>query len=247
MTRQACNNFGPPILNRRDMLRRSALGFGTLALTTLLAEEGRLRADDGGEGTLIGKKLNGKAKNVIFLFMGGGPSQVDTFDPKPELTKLDRKDVPESIAKDVPRIARAPLKGLFASPYKFIKHGQGGIEVSELFPELGKLADDLCILRSCRHGTPIHAPAEYVSMTGTQVGDRPSLGSWIYYGLGSENQNLPGFVVLMTGDNFGGFPAWANGFLPARYQGTVVKPEGIPNIAMPQGTTPSNRDRKSTL
>src|SRR5262245_39696524 len=247
MTRQSCNDFGPPILTRRDMLQRSALGFGSLALTTLLAEEGRLRADDGGEGTLIGKRLNGKARNVIFLFMGGGPSQVDTFDPKPELAKLDNKDVPESIAKDVPRIARSPLKGLFASPYRFVKHGQSGIEVSELFPELGKLVDDLCILRSCRHGTPIHAPAEYVSMTGTQVGDRPSLGSWIYYGLGSENQNLPGFIVLMSGDNFGGFPAWSNGFIPARYQGTVVKPDGIPNLAMPAGTTADNRQAQIDL
>jgi hypothetical protein len=247
MARQDCGNFGPPALNRREMLQRSALGFGTLALTSLLAEEGRLFADDGAEGTLVGKKLNGKAKNVIFLFMGGGPSQVDTFDPKPELTRLDKQDVPPSIAKDIPRIARSPLKGLFASPYKFIKHGQSGIEVSELFPELGKHVDDLCILRSCRHGTPIHAPAEYVSMTGTQVGDRPSLGAWIYYGLGSENRNLPGFVVLLAGDNFGGFPAWANGFLPARYQGTVVKPEGIPNISMPTGTTPDNRQAQIDL
>jgi hypothetical protein len=238
------------VLSRRDMLRRSCLGFGSLALTALLAEEGRLFAqtDDGpGEGTLIGKKLDGKAKSVIFLFMGGGPSHVDTWDPKPELTKLDKQDVPESIAKNVPRIARSPLKGLFASPYKFIKHGQSGIEVSELFPELGKRVDDMCLIRSCRHGTPIHAPAEYMSMTGTQVGDRPSLGSWIYYGLGSENQSLPGFVVLMTGDNFGGFPAWANGFLPARYQGTVVKPEGIPNLAMPGGTTPEHRQAQLDL
>src|SRR5262249_56702274 len=128
-------------------------------VTALWAEEGRLSAqpDDGlGEGTLIGKKLDGKAKSVIFLFMGGGPSHVDIWDPKPELTKLDKQDVPESIAKNVPRIARSPLKGLFASPYKFVKQGQSGIEVSELFPELGKRVDDMCLIRSCRHGTPIH-------------------------------------------------------------------------------------------
>src|SRR5438046_816652 len=101
MTRQHCGNFGPPVLSRRDMLRRSCLGFGSLALTALLAEDGRLYADDGSEGTLIGRKLDGKAKSVIFLFMGGGPSHVDTWDPKPELTKLDKKDVPESIAKNV--------------------------------------------------------------------------------------------------------------------------------------------------
>jgi len=245
---QACHNYGPPSLSRRQMLQRSCLGFGSLALTALLADEGRLSADDStGDGTLDPKSLKGKAKNVIFLFMGGGPSQVDTWDPKPELAKLDKQDVPESIAQGVPRIARSPLKGLFASPYKFKKQGESGLEVSELFPELGKRVDDLCILRSCRHGTPIHAPAEYMSMTGTQVGDRPSLGSWLYYGLGSENQNLPGFVVLLAGENFGGYPAWSNGFLPARFQGTMVKPEGIPNIAMPGGTTSQNRQAQIDL
>jgi hypothetical protein len=173
--------------------------------------------------------------------MGGGPSQVDTWDPKPELAKLRGKDVPESIAKDVPRIARSPLKNLFPSPYRFTPQGQSGILVSELFPEIGKRVDDLCILRSCRHGSPIHAPAEYLATTGTQVGDRPSLGAWINYGLGSVNKNLPGFVVLVTGDNFGGSVAWSAGFLPARYQGTVVKKDGIPNLAMPAATSPAAR------
>ena len=229
---------------RREMLRQSALGFGSLALAGLLAEQGRLCADD---GTLVGKALDGKAKRVIFLFMGGGPSHVDTFDPKPELTRLNGKDVPESIAKGVPRIARSPLRGLFASPYRFQKYGQSGIEVSELFPNVAQCVDDLCILRSMRHTTPIHAPAEYMSMTGTQVGDRPSLGAWINYGLGSDNRNFPGFVVMLTGDNFGGFPAWSNGFLPARCQGTMVKPDGIPNIHMPSGATPENRQAQIDL
>ncbi|MBL8800257.1 MAG: DUF1501 domain-containing protein, partial [Planctomycetia bacterium] len=141
---QASQNYGSPILSRRQMLQRSCLGFGSLALTALLADEGRLSADDAtGDGTLDAKSLQGKAKNVIFLFMGGGPSHVDTWDPKPELAKLDKKDVPESIARDVPKIARSPLKGLFASPYKFAKHGESGLEVSELFPELAKRVDDL--------------------------------------------------------------------------------------------------------
>jgi hypothetical protein len=247
MNRQACDNYGAPILSRRDMLQRSCLGFGTLALTALLAEEGRLFADDAAEGTLVGQKLDGKAKRVIFLFMGGGPSHVDTWDPKPELQKLNGKDVPESIARNVPRIARSPLKGLFASPYKFQKHGQSGIEVSEIFPETARCVDDICVIRSMRHGTPIHAPAEYTSMTGTPIGDRPSLGAWLYYGLGSENKSLPGFIVLLSGDNFGGFPAWSNGFLPARYQGTQVKPDGIPNVAMPPGTSTESRQAQLDL
>jgi hypothetical protein len=222
------------------MLRRAGLGFGTLALASLLLDEGRLCAA-GDDTPHLGPHFRGKAKNVIFLFMGGGPSQVDTWDPKPELARLNGKDVPQSIAKDVPRIARSPLKNLFASPYRFRPHGQSGIAVSELFPEVGKHADDLCVLRSCRHGSPIHAPAEYLSMTGTQVGDRPSLGSWMAYGLGSENQNLPAFVVFLAGENFGSKPAWSAGFLPARYQGVVVKASGIPNLVMPPGVTEPDR------
>jgi hypothetical protein len=222
------------------MLQRAGMGFGTLALASLMLEDGLLSAAEEA-GPTAAPHFPAKARNVIFLFMGGGPSHVDTWDPKPELAQLNGKDVPESIAKDVPRIARSPLKNLFASPYQFRPHSQSGILVSELFPETGALVDDICVLRSCRHGSPIHAPAEYLATTGTQVGDRPSLGSWLYYGLGSANQNLPGFLVLLTGENFGSVPAWSAGFLPARYQGTVVKPEGIPNLKMPAGVTPQNR------
>jgi len=244
-TSQDCGNYGAPVFTRRELFQRAGLGFGTLALTALLAEEKRLVAEDGNPVGV--PSFHGKAKNVILLFMGGGPSQVDTWDPKPELAKLNGQDVPESIARGVPRIARSPLKNLFAAPYQFIPRGKSGILVSELFPETGKLVDDICVLRSCRHGSPIHAPAEYLATTGSQVGDRPSLGSWLYYGLGSENRNLPGFLVLLTGENFGSAPAWSAGFLPARFQGTVVKPEGIPNLAMPAGFTPENRQTQLDL
>jgi hypothetical protein len=231
-TSQSCHNYGPPILTRREMLARAGAGFGTLALLSLLRDDGVI-ADEAPHFTP-------RAKQVIFLFMGGGPSQVDTFDPKPELTKLHGQAVPESIAAEVPRVARARLQNLYASPYKFAKQGKSGIEVSELFPEVGKLADELCILRSCRHDSPIHAPAEYLATTGTQIGDRPSLGSWLAYGLGSSNKNLPAFVVFIQGET-GRPPAWSAGFLPARYQGTVVKAGGIPNIALPPGVTEKER------
>jgi hypothetical protein len=218
------------------------MGFGSLALASLLLEDGLLTARE--SNTPKRPTFPGKAKSVIFLFMGGGPSQVDTWDPKPELAKLDGKDVPESIARDIPRIARSRLTRLYASPYKFTRRGRSGIPVSELFPEIGKWVDELCILRSCRHDTPIHAPAEYIATTGTQVGDRPSLGSWLYYGLGSENKNLPGFIVFIAGDT--GRPvAWSSGFLPSRYQGTVVKKEGIPNLALPSNFT--REDRRAQL
>src|SRR5262249_29990424 len=163
---QGCGNYGPPALTRREMLRRAGLGFGTLALADLLMSDGLLAS---GGGTPLRRNPNATAKSVIFLFMGGGPSQVDTWDPKPELTRLNGQDVPESIARGIPRIARSPLTNLYASPYKFTKYGESGIAVSELFPETGRLVDDLCVLRSCRHARPIHAPAEYLATTGTHV------------------------------------------------------------------------------
>ncbi len=235
---QGCGNYGPPVLSRREMLRRAGLGFGNLALTTLLLEDGLLAAGD--SDTPLRPSFAGKARSVIFLFMGGGPSHVDTWDPKLELARLDGKDVPESIARDIPRIARSRLTRLFASPYKFTPRGHSGIPVSELFPATGAWVDELCVLRSCRHETPIHAPAEYVATTGTQVGDRPSLGAWLTYGLGSANRNLPAFIVFIAGET--GRPvAWSSGFLPSRYQGTVVRKEGIPNLGLPPGCAPQAR------
>jgi hypothetical protein len=221
------------------MLRRAGLGFGTLALASLLADDGLVEAaPDGGAAPVAPGP--GKAKSVIFLFMGGGPSHVDTWDPKSELTRLHGHDVPPSIAKDIPRIPRSQLRNLFASPYRFRRHGASGIPVSELFAEVGKCVDDICVLRSCRHETPIHAPAEYIATTGSQVGDRPSLGAWLTYGLGSMNRDLPGFIVFIAGET--GRPvAWGPGFLPPRYQGTVVKAEGIPNLALPRGTSKATR------
>jgi hypothetical protein len=246
LSEQSCGNFGPEPLTRREMLQRAGLGFGSLALTCLLAEDGLLAAaDETGDGGL-GLRPTGPARSVIFLFMGGGPSQVDTWDPKPELTRLDGQDVPESIAAGVPRIARAPLRGLFASPYRFRQYGESGIPVSEMFPEIGAHVDDICVLRGCRHTSPIHAPAEYIATTGTQLGNRPSLGAWLNYGLGSENRNLPGFVVMRDGDTLRPNAIHA-GFLPARYQGTVVQTSGIPNVAMPASTSHANRQAQLDL
>ena len=225
------------VLSRREMLRRAGTGFGTIALSGILAEEGLASQDSSARASHFAPR----AKNVVFLFMGGGPSQVDTFDPKPLLAKLDGKDVPPSIAKDVPRIARAPLKNLFGSPYSFKKHGRSGIEVSELFPETAKHADDLCVIRSMRHGSPIHAPAEYIALTGTGVGDRPSFGAWVTYGLGSENRNLPSFIVFNSDGTPRG-PGFHAGFLPARYQGTRCDgPDSIRDLRMPAGLSPGDR------
>lgn len=246
-----CGNFGPPILSRREMLARTGLGFGSLALAAQMLDDGLLSAAESSTSAKSragqGRTFSGTAKSVIFIFLGGGPSQVDTFDPKPLLQQLNGGDVPESIAKDIPRIARAPLTNLLASPWKFRRYGESGIPVSDLFPEVGSCIDDICVLRSCRHHSPIHAPAEFITTTGTQVGDRPSLGAWLNYGLGSENKNLPGYVVFKTGETLRP-PAIAAGFLPARYQGTLVDGQtGIPNLAMPRGMTDARRTSQLAL
>jgi hypothetical protein len=238
------------------MLQRAGMGFGALALVDLLLGDGVLavdpaRATPDVDATrplgAVHEDRRAAARSVIFLFMGGAPSHVDTFDPKPLLHELHGQDVPESIARGVPRIARSPLHNLMASPFSFRKYGQSGIEVSELFSHVGQCVDELCVIRSCRHNSPIHAPAEYLSLTGTLVGDRPSLGSWLYYGLGSENRNLPGFIVLVS-EGEGRPPAWSAGFLPSRYQGTVVRGGGsVPHLTLPEGVTAEDRQSQLTL
>jgi hypothetical protein len=258
ITRQHCGNFGPPLLNRRDMLRRAGAGFGGLAFAALWYEEERRRLQAAEQrtgatmsaenaGMRRANRTGGRAKNVIFLFMGGGPSQVDTFDPKPELEKLGGKGVPESIAKGIPKIPRAHLTNVYASPFKFKQYGQSGLAVSDMFPLTAHHADELCVLRSMMHDSPIHTPAEYIATTGSSIGNRPSLGSWVTYGLGSENNDLPGFVVLVSGwSNDSKRPGWSAGFLPAQYQGTEVELQtGIPHLRLPDGV--SNADRRAQL
>jgi hypothetical protein len=226
------------------MLQHCGFGFGTIVLWSLLKHDGLLAH---ASAASFRSHPHAKARSAIFIFQGGGPSQVDTLDPKPLLQKLHGQDVPESIGKSIPKIARSPLNNLLASPWKFRPYGESGITVSELHPELGRCVDDLCVIRSCQHDSPIHAPAEFIATTGTQVGDRPSLGAWLNYGLGSENSDLPGFVVFKTGETIRP-PAIGTGFLPAQYQGVLVDSEkGIPNLALPPGFTRENRESQLRL
>lgn len=225
----------PP--SRRHFIA-SGLGAGALAFQSLLAEEtGALHSG--------GSHFRPTAKNVIFLFMSGGPSQVDTFDPKPELAKLAGKDVPESLAKHVPKIKRAGLKNLMASPWTFRNHGDCGMPISDLLPETAKHADDLCVVRSMQHRNPVHGPGECVALTGTGAGDRPSIGAWSLYGIGSETQNLPAFITMNLHSDGMQFPqaaGWSAGFLPPQFQGTVVDPaKGIRDVAMPAGVDEKRR------
>jgi hypothetical protein len=229
-------------------LRESALGFGSLALTAMLADDGLLRAGESASPSPHGPHLRPKAKSVIFLFMSGGPGQTDTWDPKPALDGLDGDFVPAEIAANVPDIPRSGVDSkLMASPFKFEQHGQSGIPVSELFPETAKLVDELCVLRSLNHRVPVHGPAECVALTGTPVGDRPSMGAWLNYGLGSAARDLPGFVVFLSNTTGPAPqpPGWGAGFLPARYQGTPVDgARGVPYTQMPSGYTRTQRQQQ---
>jgi hypothetical protein len=230
-------------LSRRQMLMGTAgLGASALALQSLLAAEA---GASGGGGRTHHPPT---AKSVIFLFMSGGPSQVDTFDPKPELTRLEGNDVPESIAKLVPKIKRAGLKNLMGSPWEFQQHGESGLAISTLLPETAKLADDLCVIRSITHRNPVHGPGECVALTGAANGERPSLGAWSIYGLGSETEELPAFIAMNLHNDGMQNPqaaGWNSGFLPSRFQGTVVKPaQGIRFVDMPKGVTNERRQRE---
>ncbi|QDV27947.1 DUF1501 domain-containing protein [Aureliella helgolandensis] len=191
------------------------------------------------------------ATNVILLFMSGGPSQVDTFDPKPELDRLEGKNVPDSIAAAIPKIKRAGVKNLMRSPWRFQKYGASGIPVSDLFPQVAKHVDDLCVIRSMQHNNPVHGPGECVALTGTSAGDRPSIGSWALYGRGTANENLPAFISMNLHSDGMQYPqgaGWGSGFLPSGFQGTVVDPsQGIRHVAMPPQTTEAGRRRQLDL
>jgi hypothetical protein len=212
------------------MLKRSANGFGLLALSALMAERaygGMASAEERASG-LPQPHFTPRAKNVIFCFMDGGVSHVDSFDPKPELDRRDGETY------------RGPRRWL-RSPWRFHHHGRSGTPVSELFPHIGACADDLAVIRSMRADLPLHSTGVLFLHTGSNAAGRPSLGSWVTYGLGSASQNLPGFVVL----NFdvvpcGGMENFSSGFLPASYQATVLRAEGTP-IA---NIVPAARDQR---
>jgi hypothetical protein len=225
--------------SRRRFLQETGLGASALALSTMLAK------GTGGAGETASAHVRPRARSVIFLFMSGGPSQVDTFDPKTELAKLAGKDVPESLARNVPKIKRAGLKNLLASPWEFAHHGQCGMPISSLLPHTSQHADELCLIRSMTHRNPVHGPGECVALTGTGAGDRPSLGSWALYGLGSETSDLPAFITMNLHTDGMQYPqaaGWGPGFLPSRFQGTVVDPEtGIQNTGMPEGVSAEGR------
>jgi hypothetical protein len=214
-------------LTRREMLRRAGAGFGTIGLASVLAGDVRGTPGvhtPGSPGSPLAPRAGhyaAKAKRVVFLFMNGGPSHVDTFDPKPALEQFDGKDPPAD-----KKVDRAKGK-LMRSPFTFRKYGRSGIEVSELFPHVAQRIDDICVLRGMHHETPAHERALLLMNSGNVQPIRPSLGSWLTYGLGTENQNLPGFIVLCPGKPVVGPQLWSNSFLPAVFQGTHINNKSI--------------------
>ena len=238
-----CHRHGAAF-SRRDFLRQSAFGFGASALGFLAAQDSSVAATN----PLAPKPphFSGKAKRVIFLFMTGGPSQLDTFDPKPAPAKYHGQPIPESFKAEGLQLQfmKASDGKLMASSFPFAKHGQSGLEISSLFPHLAKHADDLAVIRSCHHESFIHGPAVGLMHTGSTLLGHPSAGAWVTYGLGSATENLPAFMV-MTDGGFRAGPAesYGSGFLPAIHQGTVVRAEGTPI----SNFTPANANEQRTV
>ncbi len=213
-----CPGQLPVPISRRDLLRQCSAGFGSLAFAGLLQQQGRGSGSPLDETRAAILHHAPKAKSVIFLFMDGGVSHVDSFDPKPMLEKHH----------DEPWSGDASRKWV-RSPWKFSQHGQSGIWVSELFPNIAACADDIAVIRSMKADLPIHATSVILMHTGHNLAGRPSLGSWVTYGLGSENENLPSYVVLSFGHvPVGGMEAMGAGFLPSSFEATILRADGAP-------------------
>jgi len=208
-------------VTRRQSLHQMGTGLGVLGLAGILAQDGSLThaAESNSDSPLAPKTPHfaPRAKHVIHLFMNGGPSQVDTFDPKPALEKYNGQRPQNADLK-----TERKTGGLLMSPFKFQKYGQSGIEVSDLFPHVGSCIDDICVIRSMHTNIPNHEPSLLMMNSGETQPTRPAMGSWLLYGLGTENQNLPGFVVLCPGKPVVGPQLWSNSFLPGIFQGTQI-------------------------
>ncbi len=239
-----CGRF-EPIVNRRHFLQRAGAGFGSVALLDLLAHQGLLANEPATEGPLTPRTLHfpAKAKSVIWLFMEGAPSAVDVFDPKPELTKRDGQKIQINVFNGNP----GPL---MKSPFKFQQHGESGAWVCEKYPGVAKHVDDFAFIKSLHSESNDHVPALYQINTGLARPGFPSAGAWVTYALGSENQDLPGYVVLGNNQGIKGGPLnWHAGFLPSTFQGTLFRPEGNPilNLNRPGDVTREDQRRQLDL
>lgn len=251
----------PAASSRRDFLLRAANGFGSVALASMLARDGlaqnfaapiphsALRTPHS-SNPLAPKPPHfaAKAKAVILLFMVGGPSHVETFDPKPLLDKLHGQKLPPSFGEIKSQFVK-PGTPILRSQWQFKKYGQSGIEVSDLFPHIASCIDDIAVIRSCYTDSFVHAPAMYQMTSGRVLAAHPSIGSWVTYGLGSESENLPAYCVLTQPEGLpeGGAPMWGAGYLPAVYQGTQLRNGATPILHLAPPREISDRQQRRLL
>jgi hypothetical protein len=229
---------------RRHFLKSTACSLGSIALSQLLAKESAASQPAFKADNPLAVKtphFAPRAKNVIFIFMSGGPSQMDLFDPKPQLQKLHGQPVPESFLKGINDSLIKSTAQVMASPRTFQKYGASGLEFSDNLPHLGTCADDFCMIRTVHTDVSNHHPAQMLMNSGSTMFDRPSMGSWVTYGLGSESENLPGYVVLLSNSGKGvdgGSSLWSNGILPSTYRGDFVFIESKRNFARDSAGSP---------
>ncbi len=243
-----CNNIDHPS-SRREFLSRAGAGFGAVALSALTGEN-LLGATAGKAPNPVAAKIPhrfGQAKNVIWLFMEGGPSHLDLFDPKPLLNKYAGQPLPDSFERPVTAMGEANSP-LLESKRKWSQHGESGLWISDWLPKHSAIADDLCVIRSCVSDGINHAGGVCQMNTGSVFGGRPSLGSWISYGIGTENKSLPGFVVIKDSNSMvvNGTRAWGSGFIPAVHQGVLFESDGEPirNLENPGGVSEQRQQQK---
>ncbi|MBI2824036.1 MAG: DUF1501 domain-containing protein [Planctomycetia bacterium] len=237
---------------RRHFLKQSACGLGAIALAELLsADRAGAAAEASDPLQPRAPHFKAKAKNVIFLFMSGGPSQLDLFDPKPVLGKLHGEPIPDSYLASLDDVLIKNSARAMASPRVFHKYGACGTEFSDFLPHIGSCADELCMVRSMHTSTSNHDPGQLLMNCGTTMFGHPSMGSWVTYGLGSESRNLPGFVVLLSNSGMGvdaGAALWSNGFMPSSYRGVTFRGQGDPilHLSSPPGVSRATQRSRLT-
>ena len=236
------------VLTRRSFLDRCAAGLGTIGLAQLMAAEGLTvatpTAPEGGGRPHFAPR----AKNLIFLFMAGAPSQMDLFDPKPELRRWHGEPLPPSMTSDLKLAFIKPTAKVLASPREFSRCGQSGMEISDYLPNLQRQADDICMIRSMQTDQVNHHPGQSMLMSGSPLAGRPTMGAWLTYGLGSESQSLPGFVVLSSGRGAsGGSSNFSSGFLPSTFAGVPFRGSGDPILYLSNPSGVSRESQRLTL
>jgi hypothetical protein len=235
-------------LTRREMFQRLGTGVGAIALSSLLNRDGKAQPAPVNPLAPRPPHFPGKAKNVIYIHMVGAPSQLDLFEYKPVLQRHDGQPVPRHLIEGQRFAFLRGHPNLLGTRFKFKKHGQGGLELSELLPHLGTVADEIAVIKTVRTEEFNHGPAQLFMQTGFGQFGRPSIGSWVSYGLGTENQNLPAFVVLLTGKTAGaGNSLWGSGFLPTLFQGVQFRSSGDPVLFLSNPAGISGQDRRRML